>query len=213
MKNVLKALSEKFAKPVKKAKPFTSLMLKDLLDYFFSCDTRCKEDESVVIMISAMFTLMARYEEISKLTKDCISVLDTGDVVVEFPSAKNYNFAEAKKSYIAHCPRAKYNIALLFSNYISSLLPSEFVFPFSYNSALSKVRKLLNKAGISLDKSFFLHTFRVGAVSEAVNCGLISDADVQRHARWKSLEMVYRYNCQSVENQLRASRILLISRM
>ena len=55
----------------------------------------------------------------SKSSENCISILDTGDVVVEFPSAKNYNFAEAKKSYIAHCPNAKYNIALLFSNYIA----------------------------------------------------------------------------------------------
>jgi len=164
-------------------------------------------------MIAVMFSLMSRHEEISKLTKDCIFILDTGDVEVVFPSAKNYNFNDAKKSFIAFCPQAKYNIAQLFSNYISSLLPGEILFPYSYSNALSKVRKLLNKAGISMDNSFSLHSFRVGAVSEAVNSGLISDADVQRHARWKSLDNVYRYNCQSLESQLRASRILLISRM
>ena len=32
--------------------------------------------------------LMARHEEISKLTKDCVKILESGDVEVEFPSAK-----------------------------------------------------------------------------------------------------------------------------
>ena len=64
-----------------------------------------------------------------------------------------------------------------------------------------------------MDNSFSLHSFRVGAVSEAVNGGLISDSDVQRHARWNSLDMLYRYRCQSLESQLRASRMLLISRI
>ena len=102
---------------------------------------------------------------------------------------------------------------LLLSNYISSLLPGTTLFPFVYNVALSKVRTLLVKSGISMDNSFSLHSFRVGAVSEAVNGGLISDSDVQRHARWKSLDMVFRYHCQSLDHDLRASRLLLISRI
>ena len=72
---------------------------------------------------------------------------------------------------------------------------------------------MLCNAKISSDNSFSLHSFRVGAVSEAVNSGLISDSDVQRHARWNSIEMLYRYRCQSLENQLKASRMLLISRI
>ena len=213
VKNVIKSITEKFAKPVKKAKPFTSVLLKDLLDFYFSSDVRSKNDETLVVMISVMFCLMARHEEVSKLTKDCVKILDSGDIEVNFPSAKNYNFSDAKKSFIASCPNAKYNIAQIFKNYVSNMLPGTILFPLSYNSALSQVRKLLCKAGISNDDSFSLHSFRVGAVSEAVNDGLISDSDVQRHARWNSLEMLYRYRCQTLENQLRASRMLLISRM
>ena len=63
-------------------------MLKTLLDYFFACDNSSKDDECIVIMISVMFFLMARHEEISKLTKDCVKILESGDVEVEFPSAK-----------------------------------------------------------------------------------------------------------------------------
>ena len=213
VKNVVKSLTEKFAKPVKKAKPFSSLLLKELLDFYYSSDTVTDDDEAIVIMISVMFTLMARHEEISKLTKECVNVLVSGDVEVLFPSAKNYNFSDSKKSFIAFCPNAKYNIAELFSNFTSKLLPESKLFPFSYSCALSKARQILSKAGISMDNSFSLHSFRVGAVSEAVNGGLISDSDVQRHARWNSLEMLYRYRCQSLESQLRASRLLLISRI
>ena len=50
-------------------------MLKTLLDYFFACDTSSKDGECIVIMISVMFFLMARHEEISKLTKDCVKIL------------------------------------------------------------------------------------------------------------------------------------------
>ena len=213
VKNVMKAITEKFSKPVKKAKPFSSELLKDLLDYHFNNDVRSKDDCSVVIMISVMFCLMARHEEVSKLTKDCVIILESGDVEVNFPSAKNYIFSDAKKSFIAFCPNAKYNIAKLFSDYISSLPSGSILFPYSYNSALIKVRKLLRDAGISSDDSFTLHSFRVGSVSEAMNGGLISDSDVQRHARWNSVEMMYRYRCQTLQNQLKASRMLLISRI
>ena len=213
VKNVTKSLSEKFAKPVKKAKPFSSLLLKDLLDFYYSTDIISKDDECMVIMISVMFTLMARHEEISKLTKECVNTLASGDIEVTFPSAKNYNFSDSKKSFIAFCPNAKHNIAELFSKFVSKLSPGATLFPFSYNYALSKMRKILCKASISMDNSFSLHSFRVGAVSEAVNGGLISDSDIQRHARWNSLEMLYRYRCQTIDNQLRASRMLLISRL
>ena len=40
-----------------------------------------------------------------------------------------------------------------------------------------------------------------GGSLKAVNEGLISDSDVQRHARWNSIEMLYRYRCQTLENQ------------
>ena len=50
-------------------------------------------------------------------------------------------------------------------------------------------------------------------VSESVNSGLIFDSDIQRHARWNSLEMLYRYRCQTLESQLKASRLFLISRV
>ena len=211
VKNVMKALSEKFAKPVKKAKVFTSLNLKDLLDFHFNQNS--KEDETIVIMIAVMFCLMARHEEISKLTSDCVKVLDSEDVEVSFPSAKNYNFADSKKSFLASCPNAKYNIAKIFADYASSCLPGTILFPYSYNSALCKMRQVLSKANIVDAQQFSLHSFRVGAVSEAANGGLVSDSDIQRHARWNSLEMVYRYRCQTLENQLKASRILLISRI
>ena len=62
----------------------------------------------------------------------------------------------------------------------------------TYASALSQVRNLLERARISVDDAsiFSLHSFRVGSVSEAVNGGLISNSDVQRHARWNSIEIL-----------------------
>ena len=215
VKNVMRSLSEKFAKPVKKANPFSSLLLKDLFEYYSGLSLKSKSDDCLVVMISVMFCLMARFEEVSKLTTDCIKVLDSGDVEVTFPSAKNYNFSNSKKSFIAFCPNAKFNVAKIFTEFVNSLLPGSLLFSFTYASALSKVRNLLERANISVDEasSFSLHSFRVGAVSEAVNGGLISDSDVQRHARWNSIEMLYRYRCQTLENQLKASRMLLISRI
>ena len=43
--------------------------------------------------VASKVTIVARFEEVSKLTTDCIKVLDSGDVEVTFPSAKNYNFS------------------------------------------------------------------------------------------------------------------------
>merc|ERR1719233_2109717 len=143
---------------------------------------------------------MARFEEISKLTPECVKTLDSGDLEITFPSAKNYNFADAKKSFLASCPNAKHNIAELFRNYVSSVLPGSRLFPLIYNSALVKVRQVLLKANVLHSQDYSLHSFRIGAVSEAVNGGLISDTDVQRHARWKSLDMVYRYRCQNLDS-------------
>ena len=87
------------------------MLLKDLLDFQFKSGLGSKDDDCIVIMIAAMFCLMARYEEISKLTSSCVKVLDSGDVEVTFPSAKNYNFSNSKKSFLAFCPNARHNIA------------------------------------------------------------------------------------------------------
>ena len=102
---------------------------------------------------------------------------------------------------------------LIFFQNILHLFCLAVLFKFSYSAALKNMRDVLNKAKIVDSNSFSLHSFRVGSVSEAVNGGLISDSDVQRHARWSSIEMLYRYRCQTLESQLKASRMLLISRL
>ena len=84
-----------------------------------------------------MYSLMARHEEVCKLTKDCVKLLDTGDIEVMFPSAKNYSYSEAKKSFIASCPNSNHDVAALFWNYVSSMLPGTVLFPYSYSSASS----------------------------------------------------------------------------
>ena len=213
VKNIMRSLSEKYAKPVKKANPFSSMHLKSLLDFYFSLTSVSTDDTCVMTMIVTMFSLMARHEEVAKLTKECVKSLDSGDLEITFPSAKNYNFSDSKKSFLAFCPNATYNVAFILSSYVDSLPPGSLLFPMSYSSALSKVRDLLSRAFVSVGTSFSLHSFRVGAVSESVNSGLISDSDIQRHARWNSLEMLYRYRCQTLESQLKASRLLLISRV
>ena len=128
-----------------------------------------------------------------------------------FPSAKNYSYSDAKKSFIASCPNSNHDVAALFWNYVSSMLPGTVLFPYSYSSASIKVKNLLRKA--NLDDSYTLHSFRIGAVSAAVNSGKISDSDVQLHARWCSIENVYRYRCMSLDSQLKASRLLLLSNL
>ena len=163
VRNVMKSLSEKFAKPVKKAKGFTSLNLKDLFEFQFRSSRSIKEDESVLIMIAVMFCLMARHEEISKLTSDCVKILESDDVQVTFPSAKNYNFSDAKVSFIASCPNAQFNVAKIFADYVSSFLPCELLFPLSYNSALVKVRNI----GTSVRRS---SCRRSGVAVRAVDC-------------------------------------------
>lgn len=66
--------------------------------------------------------------------------------------------------------------------------------------------------GISLSHDCSLNLV-VARFAESVNSGLISDSDIQRHARWNSFEMLYRYRCQTLESQLKASRLFLISRV
>ena len=184
-----------------------------VLRFYFSLTSVSTDDTCVMTMIVTMFSLMPRHEEVAKLTKECVKSLDSGDLEITFPSAKNYNFSDSKKSFLAFCPNATYNVAFILSNYVDSLPPGSLHFPMSYSSALSKVRDLLSRAAVSVGTSFSLHSFRVGAVSESVNSGLISDSDIQRHARWNSLEMLYRFRCQTLESQLKASRLFLISRV
>ena len=55
-------------------------------------------------------------------------------------------------------------------------------------------------------KSFGLHSFRIGAISAAVNSGKLTTDQLQRADRWTSSEMVGHYTRPSVNSNLLFSK-------
>ena len=110
---------------------------------------------------------------------------------------------------------------LIIKNYVTKLGDAKFLFPnfrlekkkivflekrVSYSNILKLLRAGLDKIGVD-GKAYSLHSLRTGSLSEASN-GSVDKVSLQRHARWKSANMVDYYREIPLDKKLAASRAL-----
>lgn len=217
------AIKKKFRKPVKKAKRFTSELTSKLILELLSSGSF--KDERTAIFILMQFCFFARYEEIAKLTKDCVHVIPPSYVKITFPSAKNYDSWDAQTSWVSGNEGGAVDPVKLIKAYINKL-PEHVVWlfpnfrlgrkksitfidsPVSYDNMLKLLRGGLERIGVN-SKEYSLHGLRTGATSEAANSKKnVDKKDLKRHGRWKSDGMVDHYHQLSLNKKLAPSRSL-----
>ena len=226
---VLKTVDLKFKKPVSKAKTLSSENVVDLVLKLL-CSGSFKDERAANFFMLA-FVAFARYEELSKLKPENVNFLASGDVELEFPSAKNYDVWDAKKTTVGRNknPEACFHPMVILRSYMSKISGAKYLFPnfkkgkngkikflnekVSYDNMLKCLREGLASIKLADSQKYSLHSLRTGAVSEAVNSNRVDKETIQRHVRWKSPEMVQHYAELSLEKKLEASLALNLYRM
>ena len=216
---IAKSIIKKYAKPVKKAKTLSSFNIKAVESLLKTGDFK---NERTAIFLLIQFLLFARFEEVASLEKSNIVFLDSGDIQVHIPKAKNFDVWDSRSSFISK--GTVFDPVSIIRSYMCKLVDSRLLFPnfkkgkkgtiifksdcVSYSNMLSLMRRALDDIGLQ-GKEFSLHSVRTGALSESAN----SDVDqqiLQRHGRWKSLSMVNHYHQLSLDKKLQATRALAI---
>ena len=217
---VAKSITKKYAKAVKKAKTLDSVTIKKLVLNLLESGTLVDERSAVFFLVQ--YIIFGRYEEISSLSPSSLKFLDNGHLEVHVEKAKNFDVFDSKKSYISKGSENFEPVSII-KNYVSKLGDSKFLFPnfrvekkkivfleksVSYSNMLKLLRSSLDKIGLE-GKAFSLHSLRTGALSEASN-GSVDKVALQRHARWKTPNMVDYYREISLDKKLEASRALAL---
>jgi len=215
---IAKSIVKKYAKPVKKAKTLSSLIIKDVVvSLLKSGDFK---DERTANFLLLQYLLFSRFEEIASLEKANVVFLDSGDIQVHIPRAKNFDVWDSKCSYISK--GSVFDPVSIIRSYMSKLGDSSLLFPnfrkgkngkivfksdcVSYSNMLNLLRRALDDVGLA-GKDFSLHSIRTGALSESANAN-VDQQILQRHGRWKSTSMVNHYHQLSMDKKLQATRSL-----
>lgn len=222
---IVKSISKKWGKPVKKAKRITSEMVTKLVLNLLRSGSF--KDERTAIFILLQFICMARYEEVSKLQKAFVEFVPSGHMKIYFPSAKNYEVWDAKTCWAAGNEGGLIDPVKLIQDYLKKLVgPVKWLFPsfrlgksqvpvfldkpVSYNNMLSLLKQALSDVGEN-GVEFSLHGVRTGSLSEVANSDRnVPKSDIRRHGRWKNQEMVDHYHELSLEKKLAPSKALKI---
>ena len=220
-RRISKAISTKFSKPIKKASPLGSSVVKDVVQYLLS--TGNFKDERSAVFLLTQCVMFARFEETANLKVENVSMLPSGELEFRFVKAKNYDVHDARSSIMAKGNGA-FDPVKIFSSYFEkvSKLGAEWLFPnftlgkkksiilkpkpVSYANMLKLFRGALEDIGLE-SKNFSLHSVRSGAVSEAANKNVNSDS-LARHVRWKNKEMINTYHKLSLSKKLEAPQSL-----
>ena len=220
---IVKAISKRWGRPVKKAKRISSEMVAKMIPKLWS--TGSFKDKRTAMFIILQFLCMGRFEEVAKLEKSFIEIVPPGNLKIYFPSAKNYEVWDAKTTWVAGNQDGLIDPVKIARDYLK-LLPSEvkwlfpnfrlgkkksivfFKNPVSYSKMLNLLRDALSSIGENGD-DFSLHGIRTGALSEVANSSMkIPRDDIIRHGRWKSDKMVDQYHELSLEKKLAPSKAL-----
>ena len=215
------AISKKFGKPVKKCDTLNSETVKKLVTKLLSSGSFKDERSGVFILLQFIF--MARFEEMSKLTKSNVSFVPGGHIKIVFPSAKNYEKWDPKTAWAAGDTGGSIDPVKILKSYLSKLPKKiEWLFPnfrkgkqgsitfidkpLSYDNMLKLFKEALMSVG---EKPRGLHGTRSGAISEAANSARKPEREATvRHVRWKDPNMLDLYHDLSMESKLAPSRAL-----
>ena len=220
----MRGLERRFKKPVNKKNGISAEVVQNLVSIFIpDCVENCSISS---IRNAAFFTLLfyasARFSDIVDINI-CYVKFMTGSTpyaVVGFNRLKKQrNDSDVGLAYISDIHNNDFSCYKLLQALVRKLLvsgrPEDLLFPaMSGNRVLKRpvsyaaMSKLFKKslAALNLDsdiiKSLGLHSFRIGAISAAVNSGRLSTDQLQRAGRWASPEMIGHYTRHSVNSNL-----------
>ena len=211
-------ITKKYGKVVSKAKTLSSGDIRQLVDYLRKSGEFKDVRSSIFFLVQ--YLLFARFEEVASLKKENFIFLDSGDLKITIPKAKNYDVSEGKTSYISK--GVKFNPVQLIKDYLLKIENTDFAFPnfkrgkngclvfkqgaVTYSNMLNILRRSLDAVGLC-GRNYSLHSLRTGSLSEAANAN-VDKQILQRHGRWKSSSMVNYYHQLSIDKKLAASKAL-----
>ena len=230
---IVNSIKKKWSKPVKKATVIDSDILKKVIKFLIlDPDVVQLKEERLAVLLLLQFCIFGRFEEVESLKVSDLKFLQSGDLAVVIPKAKNFESWDARTSYIAANPGGEINAVQIIAKYIARLGYEEdgFLFPslksvpvckkdlkvrrtvvllkpISYSNTLKEFRSVLDSIGL-IGRNYSLHSPRTGGLSEAANSGRCSQNQLKRHGRWSSVKMADYYHKMLLEMKLQASRSL-----
>ena len=213
-------------KPTPKPKRgFTPQKLDECLSYFLSggLENCSLLDLRNAAFFSLLYNVSARFSDICGMKLGHVAT--SGDtLVVGFGKLKNDKSNSSFSSLVAERFSNPFSCYKLITRLKERRLSDgasklSFLFPLMKNTRVlgshvsyGAMRTVFTKMLSSLDfaeedvKSLGLHSFRIGAISVALESGKVSREEMQQAGRWKSSEMIEHYNRPSKSSRLNFSK-------
>ena len=227
-KSIIESAKRTKSKPVAKKKPFSSQIIKDILDAFNKEGANLK-DVRIAALCSLAFAGFFRYNELCNITPNHIVFHSQYIRRIFVPRSKTDIYREGNYVYISapgsqYCPvsvlRKYMNLAGIHDN---SDLPlfRPLVFhrsdssytlrdgKMSYSSCREILRDSLKQLGLNPD-DYGLHSLRSGGITSVVHnsCNSVSERLLKLHGRWKTDAAKDMYVEESLNNRLRVTKFL-----
>ena len=227
-KNIIESAKRTKSKPVAKKKPFSSQIIKDILDAFNKEGANLK-DVRIAALCSLAFAGFFRYNELCNITPNHIE-FHSQYIRILVPRSKTDIYREGNYVYISasgsqYCSvsvlRKYMNLAGIHDNNSDLPLFRPLVFhrsdssytlrdgKMSYSSCREILRDSLKQLGLNPD-DYGLHSLRSGGITSVVHnsCNSVSERLLKLHGRWKTDAAKDMYVEESLNNRLRVTKFL-----
>ena len=226
-KNIIESAKRIKSKLVAKKKPFSSQIIKDILDAYNKEGSNLK-DIRIAALCSLAFAGFFRFNELCNIAPNHIE-FHSQYIKIFVPRSKTDVYREGNYVYISasesqYCPvsvlRKYMNLAGIHDN---SNLPlfRPLVFrksnssytlrdgKMSYSSCREILRDSLKQLGYNPD-DYGLHSLRSGGITSVVrnSCNSVSERLLKMHGRWKTDAAKDMYVEESLDNRLQVTKFL-----
>ena len=226
-KNIIESAKQIKYKPVAKKKPFSSQIIKDIIDNYNKEGSNLK-DIRIAALCSLALAGFFRFNELCNIAPNHIEFLSQY-IKIFVPRSKTDVYREGNYVYISalesqYCPvsvlRKYMNLACIHDN---SNLPLFRLLVFhksnssytlrdgkmSYSSCREILRDSLKQLGYNPD-DYGLHSLRSGGITSVVcnSCNSVSERLLKVHGRWKTDAAKDMYVEESLDNRLQVTKFL-----
>ena len=226
-KNIIESAKRIKSKPVAKKKPFSSQIIKDILNAYNKEGSNLK-DIRIAALSSLAFAGFFRFNELCNIAPNHIE-FHSQYIKIFVPRGKTDVYREGNYVYISasesqYCPvsvlRQYMNLAgiqdnsnlplfrpLVFHKSNSSYTPRDG--KMSYSSCREILRDSLKQLGYNPD-DYGLHSLRSGGITSVVrnSCNPVSERLLKVHGRWKTDPAKDMYVEESLDNRLQVTKFL-----
>ena len=114
---IMAGIKRIYSRPVSKKKPLTPSLFKSILDFLLFQKDPSFINLRLAVLLSLQYLSMARWEEVSNLSIEDVTLTDKGNLSLRYKKAKNNQFGSARMAAIATIPDSKYDPVRLFLQY------------------------------------------------------------------------------------------------